>query len=252
MISMLVQGFYSKDKKSSEVVPHSQPTASQQTVCKFHLDPKYNIFHWGSTMLGDSMLWTKMAESNHNMDIPSTPSDDEGRFPTSSSREQYITMQTSTSGNKTVFSESAASLVYDHGIVNLANYALSTTEKSLLSKGLSFCPSPGECNLSNAKIAVDKLHRSLRLAHFFNENDALSELSDGEGFSHRNFCRRSTWTPPGNPLPTLASFIIANGTALSNLPSLKSDFYNLSLLERTALKILPPTGRSSSNQLTRA
>ena len=193
-----------------------------------------------------------MAESNHNTDIPWTPSDDAGCFPTSLSWEQDLTMQTSTSGNKTVFSESAASVVNDHSIANLSNYTLSTTEKLLLSKGLSFCLSPGEGNLSNAKIAVDKLHRSLRLAHFFNENDALSESSDGEGFSHRNFRPRSTWTPPGNPPPTLASFIIANGTALSNLPSLKSDFYNLNPLERTTLKILPPTGRSSSDQLTRA
>ena len=111
---MLVLGFYSKDKKSSEVVPHSKPT-SQQTVCKFHLDPQYNIFHWGSTMLGDSTLWTKMAQSNNNTDIPSTPSDDAGCFPTSSSWEQDLTMQTSSSGNKTVFSESAASIVNDHG-----------------------------------------------------------------------------------------------------------------------------------------
>ena len=35
---------------------HSQPTALQQTVCKFHLDPQNHIFHWGSTILGDSTL----------------------------------------------------------------------------------------------------------------------------------------------------------------------------------------------------
>ena len=34
-------------------MPHSQPTAS---VCKFHLDPQYHIFHWGFTILGDSTL----------------------------------------------------------------------------------------------------------------------------------------------------------------------------------------------------
>ena len=38
-------------------MPHSQPTALQQTVCKFHLDTQYHIFHWGSTILGDSTLW---------------------------------------------------------------------------------------------------------------------------------------------------------------------------------------------------
>ena len=39
---------------------HSQPTALQQTVCKFHLDPQYHIFHWGSTILRDSTLWRPM------------------------------------------------------------------------------------------------------------------------------------------------------------------------------------------------
>ena len=158
---------------------HSQPTTPQQTVCKFHLDPQYHIFHRGATILRDSTLWTKMAKSNHNTDIPSIPSDDAGCFPTSSSWEQDLTLQTSTSGKQTVLSESAASVVNDHGIVNLANYALSTTEKLLLSKGLSLCPSPGECNLSNAKIAIDKFHRSLCLVHFFNENEALSERWQG-------------------------------------------------------------------------
>ena len=38
-------------------MPHSQPTALQQTVCKFLLDPQYHIYHWGSTILGDSTLW---------------------------------------------------------------------------------------------------------------------------------------------------------------------------------------------------
>ena len=40
--------------KYMEVVPHSQPTAPQQTVCKFHLDPQNNLFHWGYTSWGVS------------------------------------------------------------------------------------------------------------------------------------------------------------------------------------------------------
>ena len=39
-------------------MPHSQATALQQTVCKFHFDPQYHISHWGSTILGDSTLCT--------------------------------------------------------------------------------------------------------------------------------------------------------------------------------------------------
>ena len=32
--------------QETDAVPHSQPIAPQQTMCKFHLDPQYNIFHW--------------------------------------------------------------------------------------------------------------------------------------------------------------------------------------------------------------
>ena len=46
-------------------MPHSQPTALQQTVCKFHLDPHYHIFYWGSTILGDSTLCLFPVLSKH-------------------------------------------------------------------------------------------------------------------------------------------------------------------------------------------
>ena len=42
-------------------MPHSQSTTSQQTVCKFHLDPQYHIFHWGSTILGNSTLCNELS-----------------------------------------------------------------------------------------------------------------------------------------------------------------------------------------------
>ena len=91
----------------------SQPHLSR--LCANFTWTLNTIYSTGVYILGDSTLWTKMAESNHNMDIPSTPSDDAGCFPTSSTWEQDVTMQTSSSGNKTVFSESAASVVNDHG-----------------------------------------------------------------------------------------------------------------------------------------
>ena len=42
--------------KWPEVVPHSEQTGPQQTVCKFHLGPQYIIFHWGSNVLRVSTL----------------------------------------------------------------------------------------------------------------------------------------------------------------------------------------------------
>ena len=47
--------------KVAKVVPHSQPVAPQQTVRKIHLDPQYNIFHWGSTIKGVSTLWPTLS-----------------------------------------------------------------------------------------------------------------------------------------------------------------------------------------------
>ena len=44
---------------NSLFVPHLQLTASQHTVWEFHLDFQYNVFHWGSTILGVSELWKK-------------------------------------------------------------------------------------------------------------------------------------------------------------------------------------------------
>ena len=198
-----------------------------------------------------------MADTNQaisNTDIPVPPADSQERT-TASPAGEHLSVDTDIPStpatqclnstcacaicvNKAVVPVPAVSVINDHGIVNLSSYALSPFEKQLLGKGLSFCPSPGECNLSNAKFAVDKLHRSLRLAHFFNENDAFPESSDEEGFSHRNFRPRSTWTPPGNPPPTLASFMTAYNTALTNLPVLKSDFHNLDSQECTAIKNL--------------
>ena len=51
-------------------MPHSQPTALQQTVCKFHLDPQYHIFHWGSTILGDSTLCVASGEAELSSCLP--------------------------------------------------------------------------------------------------------------------------------------------------------------------------------------
>ena len=67
-ILMLVLGLNSKDRKSTwdkanisnpkinRDCPPLKPTIPQQTVRKFHLDPQYNIFHWGSSILGVSKL----------------------------------------------------------------------------------------------------------------------------------------------------------------------------------------------------
>ena len=161
-----------------------------------------------------------MADSSHNNAVPDTPSGDpihvnsnpdSNDIPSSLSGEPPVNPLS----NKQSYTGFVSSIVNDHGIINLSSYTLSDSEKRLLTKGLSFCPSPGECNLSRAREAFDKLHCSLRLTHYFDENGAPSDPSEDEGFSHRNFRPRSNWTPADFPPPTLASFITTNNTALT-------------------------------------
>ena len=158
-----------------------------------------------------------------------------GLLPPSSTGEPSVNKPLS---NKQGYSGFASSIVNYHGIINLSSYILSDTKKRLLAKGLSFCPSRGECNLSKAQEAVDKLHHSLRLTHYFNENGAMSDPGEDEGFSHRNFCLPSSWSPAEFPPPTFVSFITANNTALSDLPLLRSKHNNLTTPEQDVLKTL--------------
>ena len=179
-----------------------------------------------------------MADTNKSS--TGTPSGDpppdpiSGLIPSSSTGELSVNKSLSKQG----YTGLASSIVNDHGIINLSSYAISDTEKRLLTKGLSFCPSRGECNLSKAREAIDKLHRSLRLTHFFNENGDMSDPGEDEGFSHRNFRLPSNWIPAEFPPPTLASFITANNTTLSDLPLLRSKHNNLTTPEQEALKTL--------------
>ena len=169
-----------------------------------------------------------MADTIHNNAVPDTPFGDPrpvnsdldfNGFPSSLSEESLVNRPLF---NKQGYMGSASSIVNDHGIINLSSYTLTDSEKRLITKGLSFCLSPGECNPSKARQALDKLHRSLRLTHYFDENGAPSNSNENEGFSHRNFRPRSNWTLADFPPPTLASFITANNTALTGFPPLRT------------------------------
>ena len=185
---------------------------------------------------------TMMADDNNRAVTTPPPGDpvnfSPGTAATSSTREQLVYFNRL---NKQGYTGAAESIFNDHGIINLSSYTLSDYERQLLQKGLSFCPSPGECNLSKARDAVDKLHRSLRLAHFL-EDHGLTDSSEDEGFAHRKFRPPSNWVPPEHPPPPLASFMTANTAALNNLPTLQSKFKNLAFEERQALHDLTYNG----------
>jgi hypothetical protein len=50
----------------------------------------------------------------------------------------------------------------DNSVVNLSSIQLTPAMNSLLSKGLNFCPTPGEPNVHDLRVDLDRFHVSLR------------------------------------------------------------------------------------------
>ena len=130
--------------------------------------------------------------------------------------------------------------------MNLSDHSLTPGQIALLSKGLKFCPTPGQPELADIKCDLDRFHRSLRLKHFFSDNqDSLtaSQTSttsllggDTEGFDHPNLMNKSKWSPKGPP--SLECFITTNETRFINRSTYRQPRDNLSHAERIALKEL--------------
>ncbi len=69
-------------------------------------------------------------------------------------------------------------------VVNLSTHILTQAQRSLLEKGLNFCPTPGEPDMLELHKDMDRLHGLLRLKAFFMKDKVKkSELAD----THRAF-----------------------------------------------------------------
>ena len=112
----------------------------------------------------------------------------------------------------------------DRAIVNLSKHTLTIHEKTLLSRGLSFCPQP--THLDSIDIHRDTLlfNRRLRLKQFFKEESCKSRYP---------FQNPTGWTPPVGKSPTLDTYINVTTTEIlenqpapikcNNLPNFKLD-----------------------------
>ena len=126
-------------------------------------------------------------------------------------------------------------------VVNLSDFTLTPDMISLLSRGLNFCPTPGEPDMGKLRSELNTFHRKLRLrAYFGNEEDSvldrtndLSQDTNDMAFADRKFKPRSTFNPNG-PIQ-LEAFIAANETALSKTHCTAPTNTNLSEGEKTAL-----------------
>ena len=116
----------------------------------------------------------------------------------------------------------------DDLVVNLSQHILTDAQRKLHSRGLKFCPNPGEPDFSSYQTDLDKFHLRLkRFLHFHrpkrienrNENSDLTQIpasntqlySDSQSnqpFEHQKFKNPSPWVPP--PIVALEFFISKN------------------------------------------
>ena len=146
-------------------------------------------------------------------------------------------------------------------VINLSDYPLTSNERSLLERGLNFCPTPGEPHMGDLRRDLDQFHRRLKIRAYFDplnrkfdpvpSSDSASESdSDTQDPSTSNdtsvemSIRKSKviknekpWQPNIVPIP-LKAYILANETDLNKTFVKSPHFKNISVAEKQALKDL--------------
>ena len=94
-------------------------------------------------------------------------------------------------------------------VYNLSSYQLSEAEKSLLEKGLKFCPTPPKPDVGDIFHDVDNFFRSANLKLFFSDfENAQTNTTQGvdqtQPFEHPNLKLKSKFNPT---LPPLLEFV---------------------------------------------
>ena len=138
-------------------------------------------------------------------------------------------------------------------VVNLSNHVLTPAQYKLLCRGLKFCPSPGEPDLSSSEADLTSFHvRLKRYLHFLkpkrnlpsdqnNTSDILASqvntsVDANEPFQHQKFKNPSAWVPP--PVAPLEFFISKNCLDLANCNLPRPGRKNITPEESRALKEL--------------
>ena len=117
-------------------------------------------------------------------------------------------------------------------MVNLSTVDLSEAEVKLLSKGLSFCPTPQKIDWIELKADVEDFSPRLRLKEYFHGRESSNYVSDPNPFKKKN-----SWTPNKDRDLGLELFIqLLKSDILNTKPSKIAD--NLSKHEREALQKL--------------
>ena len=146
----------------------------------------------------------------------------------------------------------------DEFVVNLAQYNITDAQQKLLSRGLKFCPTPGEPDVNTYQTDLDQFHlRIERYIHFFRQKnpnvtrntnvatqsqvnasqvDHLSQTINDDPFHHQSFKKPSAWVPP--PKAAFEAFISKNKLDLAESIIPPPGKSNISLDEKRALRQL--------------
>ena len=158
----------------------------------------------------------------------------------------------------------ASNIINLNGVINISSLDLTDAQISLLSKGLNFCPTPGNLNTWDVKADLERLHRSLRLRHIFKNPQTDSQPATSQptisqtstqdllgcadtpddiahttslgpdGVPQRLFKSTCTWNPK-YAHKNIETFATVNFSDLSKLRDCKPKFHNLTKAEKEAL-----------------
>ena len=128
-------------------------------------------------------------------------------------------------------------------VVNLSKYQLSKSEVSLLEKGITFAPTPGDADIGEIQTEVNKFIRRILLKLHFYDPD----LNDNNSFKDQippgmvKFRNPSSWTPPAKD-PCVRAFMNNVQQSLSDFKPRSRATHNLTKEERLALNNLKTKG----------
>ncbi len=145
----------------------------------------------------------------------------------------------------------------ERSVINLSSVELSPSDRSLLLRGLKFCPTPGEPKMVEIKKDLRSFFRRLRLRDFYyveddstphTQNQTLMDqyltpsTSDFSSETHNKFKPPSTWDPESHQVdPAIETFCRAVMADVSHYIPRAPRTQNLSQEENQSLKDLTDT-----------
>ena len=137
------------------------------------------------------------ATPSENQQVPQTTSI--GNNSTSNTRAQK--RRKTRRSRKSTYAKRKAPIRLDTStVINLSNVDLTEDEVLLLSRGLTFCPTPRHIDWAQIKADINDFSRRLRIKEFFYDNNNCD-------LEPNPFRLKSTWCPPANREPVLDIYI---------------------------------------------